>query len=1050
MTRDAQDQDGRGREADGASAGPGCAPRFPGPAAPVARAPRPTVTEIRGARMHNLQEVDCAIPLGKVTAITGVSGSGKSTLAFDILYAEGQRRFVECLSAYARQFMERLDRPDAEHIGYIQPPIALKQRVSVKNARSTVGSMTEVSDYLRLLFANGSDLHCLVCGEPVARTGIDEALAAVDAWGAGTRLAIVAPLAPKPSAQEIERLHAQGFARFFANDALVDLDESRAEAAASLRAAKSIGIAIDRLVVGKARRARIAEAIETAWQYGHGTCVLHALEPAGAPKQAAAALPPRVLRGGLTCTVCATPAPEPTPALFSWNSPLGACPTCQGFGRVITIDRDKVIPDARRNLRNDAIAPFSVPSARNWYRRMLKEAQAQGIPTDLPVVGLAPEQKDWIFVGHGRYPGVNGYFAMLERKRYKMHVRIFLARFRGYVECPVCQGSRLQPAGLAATLAGKNIHALHEMPIREARDFLARLALPKQTAERVRPVLESVRARLGCLEDIGVGYLTLARTGRTLSGGETQRIRLAAALGNTLTETLFILDEPTVGLHPVDTARMLGVMRRLAEMGNTVVVVEHDPDVIAGADHLIVLGPGGGRQGGRLLYEGPAGSFLEQNPDYFTVPMLPSPSVPAAGDAAPRGRSEAARLRARMAKGAKRGRGTARLSQPWSVEAFHRWTAAHANEAPRQGHSLRAAFGEAPGAAAQAQISARQIQALRAGPHLTILGARQHNLRIPRLQIPLAGLVAVTGVSGSGKSTLLDEVLHRNWLREQGRPVEGVGAVQEIKGWKQISEAHLIGQDLLGRSTRSNPLSFVKAYGEIREMLAATLAARQRRLTPGSFSFNTPGGRCETCRGMGTQTLEMYFLPDVEVECEVCGGRRFQPEVLEVAWRGKNIAAILDLTVDEASEFFAEAPAIVDRLAPLREVGLGYLLLGQSTTTLSGGEAQRLRIAAMLAAGENAVAGRHLFLFDEPTTGLHAQDVVRLLSALRALIARGHSVIAVEHQLDFIQASDWVIDLGPGPGPEGGRLVYAGPVAGLLAQANSATGAALKRRMISS
>jgi excinuclease ABC subunit A len=989
--------------------------------------PRPRATEIRGARMHNLQDVDCSIPLGKITAITGVSGSGKSTLAFDILYAEGQRRFVECLSAYARQFMERLDRPEAEHIGYIQPPIALKQRVSIKNARSTVGSITELSDYLRLLFTHGSELSCLHCGGTVTRTGIEEALEAVRAWGEATPLALVAPLTPKPSAQEAARLKAQGFGRLLADDEIIELDQPEAETNARLRKAGAVGLVIDRVIAGKTRRSRIAEAVETAWNYGDGTCVIHPLA-AATPRDALL----RTLRGGLTCTRCGKPASEPTPALFSWNSPLGACPTCQGFGRVVTIDRDKVVPDPRRNLRNHAIVPFSVPSARGWYRRMLKTAAERGIPTDEPFAKLESEHQDWVFAGGGRFPGVAGFFKMLERKRYKMHVRIFIARFRGYVPCPTCGGSRLQPAALAASFGGKNIHELHEMPVGDVRGFLDGVTLSERTRQRVRPILESIRIRLACLEDVGVGYLTLARTGRTLSSGETQRIRIAAALGNTLTETLFLLDEPTVGLHAADTARMLAVMKRMAAMGNTVVVVEHDPGIIAGADHLIVLGPGGGRQGGRLIYEGPVPPFLEQNPDYFAARMPPAIAPQAV-------------LRRRSARAGPPRARAARLKHPWSVEAYSRWMAersAGGTGAPGwPGEAPGTPAGEAPRAAAGKGPAAPRP----AGLALTLIGASEHNLRIPRLQIPLNGLVVLTGVSGSGKSTLLDEIIYRNWLRQQGRAVEAVGRVEQIGGWKPVTEMHLIGQELLGRSSRSNPLSFVKAYAEIRKLLAGTLAARQRRLAPGAFSFNTAGGRCESCRGMGTQTLEMYFLPDVEVVCEACEGRRFQPKVLEVTWRGRNIAAILDLTVDEATEFFAGEATVVQRLSPLREVGLGYILLGQSTTTLSGGEAQRLKIASLLAAGMSEE--RQLFLFDEPTTGLHARDVSRLLASLRALIARGHGVIAVEHQLDFIQAADWVIDLGPGPGPEGGRVVYAGPVAGLLAEGRSPTAQALRARL---
>ncbi|MFH1142941.1 MAG: excinuclease ABC subunit UvrA [Candidatus Eisenbacteria bacterium] len=1006
----------------------------------IDRGGRTRATEIRGARTHNLQGIDCRIPLGRITAITGVSGSGKSTLAFDILYAEGQRRFVECLSAYARQFMERLDRPDVEHIGHIQPPIALKQRVSIKNARSTVGSITELSDYLRLLFAHGSEVHCLACGGPVVRMGIEEAIAAVHAWPSGTALALVAPLTPKPSVQEARRLRAQGFTRLLVDGEILEIDQPDQDIAKALLETQSVGLVVDRFVAGKTRRARMAEAFEAAWSHGQGASLIHPLERSArgniAPETGAAGKgasradartphSPQVLRAGLACTHCGAPAGDISPALFSWNSPLGACPTCQGFGRVVTIDRDKVVPDPRRNLRNHAVVPFSVPSARGWYRKMLKLAGERGIETDVPFADLPPDQQDWVFAGDRHFPGVAGLFRTLERKRYKMHIRIFIARFRGYVPCPTCRGSRLKPSALAATFGGKNIHELHELPLGELQAVLDSVALPESARGRVQSLLESIRTRLDCLVGVGVGYLTAARTGRTLSGGETQRIRIAAALGNSLTETLFILDEPTVGLHAVDTARMLGVLKRLTEMGNTVVVVEHDPGIIRGADHLIVLGPGGGREGGRLVYEGAVQPFLDQHPAYFetrwshpTTGSSPAETARAAGGP---GQTRPALRRGGVRALARR----RQVLQPWNVESFSRWQAEKKVAAGR-------------GAAREVSFAAQ-------GPQLTIVGATEHNLRIQRLDIPLSGLVVLTGVSGSGKSTLLDEVIYRNWLRQAGRTVEAVGRVESVSGWKPVSEVHLIGQDLLGRSSRSNPLSFVKAYAEIRKLFAGTLAGRQRRLTAGAFSFNTPGGRCEACRGMGTQTLEMYFLPDVEVTCETCAGRRFQTQVLEVTWRGKDIAQVLNLTVDEATEFFAGESAIVERLAPLREVGLGYIILGQSTTTLSGGEAQRLKIAAHLAAGRTAE--RQLYLFDEPTTGLHAQDVARLIGALRSLIARGHGVIAVEHQLDFILAADWVVDLGPGPGPDGGRVVYAGPVAGLLGHPDSVTAAVLRERL---
>ncbi len=964
---------------------------------------RASSTVIRGARMHNLHGIDCEIPLGRITAVTGVSGSGKSTLAFDVLYAEGQRRFVECLSAYARQFLERLERPEAEEIGYIQPPIAIKQRVSIRNARSTVGTITELTDLLRLLYVHAGEMHCASCGGRVMTTGTDEAFAAVQALPDGTPLAVVAPLAAWPDGVARQRLEGEGYQRLLAGGRIRDLDDPGPPA-------DNAGVVVDRLVAGRARRQRIVEAVQSAWRLGAGLCRIQAL--AGARDQVDPNARPIVLREGTSCQSCGAPAAAPTPALFSWNSPIGACPECQGFGRVTTVDRRKVVPDPRRNLRNDAVVPFGVPSARHWYRRLLKAARAAGIPTDVPFGELTPAQQDWVFAGDRAFPGVEGYFRRLDDKRYKMHVRIFIARFRGYDVCPRCNGARLRPEALQITLLGRTIHELHETPIADLAQLFAELDASMLARTGVTTLVEGIRARLRYLEHVGVGYLTPGRAARTLSGGETQRIRLAAALGSALTDTLYILDEPSVGLHATDSRRVVEVLQELAAAGNTVVVVEHDPGIIAGADHLIILGPGGGIQGGRIVYEGPAQPFLRENPGFFAVQVAPDGAGAPARSRAGRRATEAARIPPAVA--ARASRASRRLTNPWDVRAVSRWREVHA--------------------AAPAPVP---------GPRLEVVGAREHNLRIERLSLPLNRLVAITGVSGSGKSTLVDEVIYRNWLRRKGRPVEDAGAVESLEGFEAVEETHLVGQDLLGRSSRSNPISFVDAYGEIRKLLAATLAARQRRLAPGAFSFNTAGGRCETCKGMGTQELEMYFLPDVEVTCESCGGQRFRPEVLEVAWHGKNIHQILGMSIDEATAFFQGQGHVVERLAPLREVGLGYILLGQSTTTLSGGEAQRLRLASFLAKGD--AAGRHLFLFDEPTTGLHARDIEKLVRALRGLLSRGHGVIAVEHNLDFILLSDWIVDLGPGPGVEGGRVMFTGTVGELL-QDGGLTGQALRAR----
>ena len=951
--------------------------------------PRPAQTPtratiIRGARMHNLRGINCQIPLQKITVITGVSGSGKSSLAFDVLYAEGQRRFVECLSAYARQFLERLERPDVDHIGHIQPPIALKQRAGIRNARSTVGSITELSDHMRLLFAHAGEVHCAQCGGLVARMDPHRAVAAIADYPPGTHLMILAPLGAVPDHAAAREMLHEGYPRLCLDGAVHEIEELPEDLSGRQEAA----LVIDRIIAGKAAHGRTIESIQAAWLRGAGICHLQPLDGEV-----------RTLRQGLACRDCGAPAVAPSEALFSWNSPIGACPECQGFGRIITIDRDKVVPNPRKNLRNHAVVPFSVPSAEKWYRRLLRAARAKEIPTDVPFGKLPPDAQDWVFAGDGDFPGVTGFFEQLEAKRYKMHVRIFIARFRGYRPCLRCGGARLRPEALAVHLGGSDIQQLHEMAIDDLRAFFEALDPP---AAGVTSLLENIRTRLAYLTSVGVGYLAPGRAGRTLSGGETQRIRLAAALGSALSDTLYILDEPTVGLHAIDSQRMLVVLRELTAMGNSVVVVEHDPEIIAGADHLIILGPGGGHLGGKLIYEGRVAPFLKDHPDFFLAQPQP-----------PSGR----RRRPAPVPGISRGDLTAlhKLRNPWDSSAVAKWQ--RASQARPEMH----------------------------GPLLTIRDAGEHNLKIAKLALPLSRLVVFTGVSGSGKSTLLDGVIYRNWLRRKGEPVEDVGRVTAIDGLDVLAEMHLVAQGLLGRSSRSNPVSFVKAFEDVRKLLANTIAAKQRKLSPGAFSFNTSGGRCATCKGLGTQTLEMYFLPDVEVPCEACGGRRFRPEVLAVTWRGKNIDEILKLTVAEATDFFRSESAIVARLGPLREVGLDYLRLGQSTSTLSGGEAQRLRLAAHLARGTRTE--RHLFLFDEPTTGLHARDVEKLLRALRGLLQQGHGVFVVEHHLDFIAAADWVVDLGPGPGAAGGRVVYSGSVAGLLEHGESKTGAVLRRRM---
>ena len=955
--------------------------------------------------------------------MTGVSGSGKSSLVFDTIYAEGQRRFVDCMATYARQFLERLDRPDVDFIGRLEPPLALRQAVAIRAARSTVGTLSEVADYLHLLFAHAGEMHCAACGSAIETESAETAATRILATPPAERFCIAAPVPRgRLGAEGIGGLLRQGYTRTIHDSIVADwpsawivaeadphdrgvghaareprrvADEARSTGSGIARASidslpEEVLVVVDRFTPSSLRRGRLLEAITSAWRLGQGRAEIHEIPAGGAP----ARLCDRLLEGAI-CRNCGKKGEPLQPSLFSADSALGACPACQGFGRLVTIDRDKVVPDPRRTLRNDAVLPFRMPSRRGWHRRMMRAAEPAGVRTETPWSGLTDKEKEWVFAGDRKFPGVNGLFRKLERKRYRMHIRIFLSRFRGYIPCVACRSTRLRPEALAVTIDGKNLADLGEMPIGGLRAFFDSLRLPPEREKRVKTVLHEIRSRLRCLDEVGLDYLTLGRTSRTLSGGETQRLRLSAGMGASLTRTMYALDEPTVGLHARDAARVLGVLRRICRSGNTVVVVEHDPAVVEGADHLIVLGPEGGDRGGELLYEGPPAPFLKEQPGFFRVgPISGSPAAPRTR------RGAAARAGAQAAA----------------------WTPGNADS----------------------PMSAPAAPRSRA-PSLRLRGLSANNLQIDDLTIPLQGITAVSGVSGSGKSTLIDEVIYRNWRRFQGQPVEEVGHAASIAGFESLEEILLIGSEPLGRSKRSNAVSFVKVLPILRALLAKTPDAKSRKLAPRDFSFNVPGGRCETCKGIGTVVLEMHFLPDVEVVCEECKGRRFRQAVLEVAYRGRNILSILEMTADQAAHLFRDLPEIGRRLAPLQQVGLGYLRLGQPTSTLSGGEAQRLKLASFLAEGSSS--GRRLFLFDEPTTGLHARDVARLLAALRALIDRGDSVLVVEHHLDFLAASDWIIDLGPGAGAGGGRVVYAGPVAGIRSCKTSITGRTLSAHL---
>ena len=997
---------------------------------------------IDGARTHNLKNVTCEIPPCALTVVTGVSGSGKSSLVFDTLYAEGQRRFVQSMSTYTRMFLERMERPDVDFISNIPPAIALAQKNTIRNARSTVGTITEINDHLRLLYTHIGEASCPDCGGRVLRDDVDSALREIAALADGTRVLVVAPVdvSGLPLADVVAGLLKNGHTRLWLDGAVLRLDDvevqdlaprlgiepprpvappakkkkvaarrgrpaaagapdvaaadgSEVAAAARLvaegghlyaRAGVVLPVLLDRLVAGSTGGARQREALERAFTLARGRVQI-VIQPADRSGEGAPRARTLLLDRRFSCRDCGRELPEPSPQLFSFNSPLGACPTCEGFGRVTGIDLDKVIPDPRVSLDDGAVAPFTTPSNRELQAWMLRDAARLGVRTDVPWVKLTEVERRYVLDGEplegtGRrkgarhFPGVHGFFRWLERKRYKTHVRIMLARYRGYTPCTACGTRRLRPEALSVRVGGLDIAALAALPIGAALAWIDALELDVGEQARAAALLAEVKARLGYLVAVGLDYLTLARQARTLSGGEAQRIHLASALGAKLTDTLYCLDEPTVGLHARDSQRLLGVLATLTAAGNTVVLVEHDPVVIHGADHVLDLGPGGGARGGEILFAGP-----------------PSAMPVEEGET---GRLLEARTR--------------------RLDGVTRDTRAPVRASHKGGRAQPTGF--------------------------TIHGARENNLKDVTVTFPYGRLTCVTGVSGSGKSTLVEQVLYQGWCREQGQGVEA-GAYDRLSGMAAFDEVVLMTQAPVGRSARSNAATYLKAYDEIRRVFAATAAARVGNVPPGHFSFNASGGRCEECCGMGTVTLEMHFMADLVVPCDACGGARFKPHVLAIQHRGRTINDVLAMTIDDAHDFFVEQPRIRARLAALRAVGLGYLTLGQPTSTLSGGEAQRLKLASFIDEGESGT--RRLLIFDEPTTGLHLSDVARLIDVLRGIVARGATVLVVEHNVDFIAAADLVVDLGPDGGERGGQIVAVGTPLELARRGGTPTADAL-------
>jgi excinuclease ABC subunit A len=972
---------------------------------------------IRNARTHNLKNLSCDIPHGKLTVISGVSGSGKSSLAFDTIYAEGQRRYVESLSAYARQFLERIEKPDADEIDGLAPAIAIKQKNTTRNPRSTVATATEIYDYLRLLYARCGEVHCIYCDGLVKRNSVDEAAEGVLALGEGARLNVLFPaMSAAPTAEteakperiaghaakktvkaktsgkaddaahddlrhrevmkaRLADLRSSGFNRLWQQGRIFEF--STPESLIDLDLSAPVFVLLDRIVVSAENRPRIVDAVETAYREA-GEVIFEET-----PRDETAERRRLRFSGSYECTVCHRPGREPEPRLFSFNNPFGACPRCQGFGNTVDYDLNLVIPDPGLTLQDGAIDPWNRPKYRPWFSELKKRAAELGVPLNVPWREMPEAARETVLrgkpstAGGDGFAGVMGFFAQMERKKYKLHVRVMLSKYRGYAECPDCRGQRLRAEARAVRIDGKNICQATALTIAEAKEFFDALKLSPMQEEIAGPILLEVRQRLSFLVAVGLEYLTLDRLASTLSGGEAQRIQLATSLGSQLVGALYVLDEPSIGLHTRDTARLIHILKKLRDLGNTILVVEHDADILRAADHLLDLGPGAGEFGGKLLAEGVLAE-IEANSASLTGRYLSGKiAIPV-----PTRRREPGREK------------------------------------------------------------------------LVLKGARANNLHGLDVTIPLNMLVAVTGVSGSGKSTLVHQVLYRAVARALGQTDGGdpSGVFASLTGTERLNDVVLVDQTPIGRTPRSNPITYIKGFDLVRELFAAQPESKRRSLTPGHFSFNVPGGRCNTCEGDGTVTVEMQFLADVELPCEDCNGTRYQPRILEVQYKGKNIHDVLQMTVKEALRFFAGQTKLLEKLAVLDEIGLGYLRLGQSATTLSGGEAQRVKLAAHLASvravnatAKPSQASRVLYILDEPTTGLHFDDVSKLLTAFRKLIDGGGSLIVIEHNLDVIKSADWVIDLGPEGGEGGGKIVAEGPPEEIAGNLHSHTGKWLAR-----
>ena len=915
---------------------------------------------IKGARVNNLKNIDVEIPRNRLVVITGLSGSGKSSLAFDTLYAEGQRRYVESLSSYARQFLGRMSKPECDFIKGLPPAIAIEQKVSSRNPRSTVGTSTEIYEYLRLLYARVGRTFSPVSGQEVKKHSAEDIVRATLDYPDGTRFTVLAPLVIPQGRTLQEQLDMdlkQGFTRLEVNGTMTRIEDYRPSAG------DTVFLLVDRLTVSREKDAlsRLTDSVETAMYEGDGACLLRFYEADGSTS---------LRRFSTKFEADGIRFEEPTDQMFSFNSPIGACPECEGFGRVIGIDEHLVVPDRSLSVYDGCVVCWRGEKMGEWRDMVIRGAERARFPIFTPYYELTDEQRRMLWEGTPYFEGINAFFRMLQENQYKIQYRVMLARYRGKTLCPKCRGTRLKPEATYVRVGGKSICQLVDLPVTELQDFFDRLELNEHETRVASRILTEIRSRIRFLTDVGLGYLTLNRPSNTLSGGESQRINLATSLGSSLVGSLYILDEPSIGLHSRDTDRLIHVLRQLQQLGNTVVVVEHDEEIIRAADYIIDIGPKAGRLGGEVVYQGDMTDLKTHTNSYTVRYLLGEETIPV-----PKER--------------------------------RRWT--------------------------------RSIE---------LKGARENNLKGINVRFPLNVMTVVTGVSGSGKSTLVRDIFYRALKRELDECSERPGEFVSIGGdLSDLRNVEFIDQNPIGKSSRSNPVTYIKAYDDIRKLFADQPLAKQMGYTPAYFSFNTDGGRCEECKGEGTITVEMQFMADLVLECESCHGKRFKPDILEVKFHGASIYDVLEMTVDQAIDFFRQHKQnkIAARLIPLQDVGLGYIKLGQSSSTLSGGENQRVKLAYYLAQEKAAPT---LFIFDEPTTGLHFHDIRKLLEAFDALIRRGHSIVVIEHNMDMIKCADHIIDLGPEGGDRGGNVIVAGTPEEVAACAASYTGQFLREKLM--